>query len=97
MTLKGLLTVEEMLILLYARKRAFMQGNRRTWSAPLSQSLNVSNVAISVKVLLVCLSRGEQASQQKEMIVDYLESTKLIRNRQLRSSKRNGTSMLKYN
>ena len=36
---------------------------------------------------------AKTASQQEEMIVEYFESTNLIRNRQLRSSKRNSTSM----
>ena len=33
----------------------------------------------------------QNASQQKEMTVDYFESTKLVRNRQLKSSGKSGT------
>ena len=41
--------------------------------------------------LLNLFKSGENASQQKEMTVDYFESTTLIRKRQLKSSGKSGT------
>ena len=89
MTGKRYMTVEEREILLNLSEKDIQVETLQINSCVIIQrSPKPWSASENVKVCSTYLSRVENASQQKELTVDYFESTKLIRNRQLKSSKK---------